>query len=70
MNIAITDTWILTLKESKLGIIKNGAVGIEGNRISYVGPSNGLNPKEADFVIDGTKHLIMPGLVNTHIHLR
>ncbi len=68
MNIAITNAWILTLKENKLGIIKNGAVGIEGNRISYIGSSDGLNPKEADLVIDGTKHLVMPGLVNTHIH--
>lgn len=68
MDIAIKNSWILTLTEGKLGIIKNGSLGIEGENIVYVGPSEGLNHKSADVVIDGRNHLIMPGLVNCHIH--
>ena len=68
MDLAITNAWVLTLKDNKLGIFKNGAIGIEENRIAFVGTSDGLNPKEADVVIDGSKHLVMPGLVNAHIH--
>ena len=68
MDIAINNSWILTLTEGKLGIIKNGSLGIEGENIAYVGPSEGLNHKSADIVIDGRNHLIMPGLVNCHIH--
>jgi 5-methylthioadenosine/S-adenosylhomocysteine deaminase len=68
MDIAIHNSWILTLKNEKLGIIKNGSVGIEGKDIVYVGSSEGFNHKSADIVIDGSNHLIMPGLVNCHIH--
>jgi len=68
MNLIITNAWIITLKDNRLGIIKNGSVGIEDNRIVFIGSSDGINPKEADIVIDGTKHLVMPGLVNSHIH--
>ena len=68
MDIVILDSWILTLSDNKLGIIKNGAIGVEGSQISYVGTSENLNPKSADIVIDGTNHITMPGLVNSHIH--
>ncbi len=68
MDIAIHNSWILTLANEKLGIIKDGTLGIEGKKIIYVGPSEGFNHRSADIVIDGSNHLIMPGLVNCHIH--
>ncbi|MFX0177628.1 MAG: amidohydrolase family protein [Candidatus Hodarchaeota archaeon] len=62
------NSWILTLSNNRLGIIKNGSIGIENSQISYVGPSENLNAKSADIIIDGTNHITMPGLVNSHIH--
>jgi 5-methylthioadenosine/S-adenosylhomocysteine deaminase len=68
MDLVINNAWILTLKNNKLGIIKEGAIGIEADTITYVGPSKDLNYKQADILIDGTKHVVMPGMVNSHIH--
>jgi 5-methylthioadenosine/S-adenosylhomocysteine deaminase len=68
MDIVILNSWIITLSDNKLGIIKKGAIGVEGSQISYVGPSDIINSKSADIVIDGTNHITMPGLVNSHIH--
>ncbi len=68
MDVVINNAWVLTLKNNRLGIIKEGAVGIEGDTITYVGSSKDLNYKQADILIDGTKHVVMPGMVNSHIH--
>jgi 5-methylthioadenosine/S-adenosylhomocysteine deaminase len=68
MDIAIKDAWILTLSKNKLGIIKKGAIGIEGNKICFIGSSDDLDVRRADIVIDGKNHLVMPGFVNSHIH--
>ncbi len=32
MDIAIINTWLLTFKGDSLGIVKNGAIGVEGNK--------------------------------------
>jgi 5-methylthioadenosine/S-adenosylhomocysteine deaminase len=68
MDIAIINTWLITFKGTKLGIIKNGALGVENGRISYVGPTEGFDYKAAERVIDATDHVTMPGLINAHIH--
>jgi hypothetical protein len=48
--------------------IADGAVLIEGNRITAVGASGEL-PSTADEVIDCRGMVLLPGLVNTHHHL-
>jgi cytosine/adenosine deaminase-related metal-dependent hydrolase len=48
--------------------IANGAVLIEGNRITAVGTSGEL-PQNADEVIDCSGMVLLPGLINTHHHL-
>ncbi len=58
----------MTFSGKALGIISNGALGIEEDKISYVGTTDGLNYKQADKVIDGTDHITMPGLINSHTH--
>ncbi|MHA1504038.1 MAG: amidohydrolase family protein [Candidatus Heimdallarchaeota archaeon] len=68
MDIVIINTWLLTFKGDSLGIVKNGAIGVEGNKISYVGPTKGFDYKSSNRIIDGTNHVTMPGLVNAHIH--
>ena len=68
MDIIIKDARLITLVGDTLGIVKDGAVGIENNIISFVGKTKNLQTKDADVIIDGSKHVIMPGLVNAHIH--
>lgn len=68
MDLAIINTWLMTFQGDNLGIIENGALGVEGDEIQYVGPTEGLDYKKADKIIDGKNHVTMPGLVNAHIH--
>ena len=53
--------------EAPLGLIEDGAVACEGDRIVYVGPSAGAPP--ADESIDAQGDLLTPGLVDSHTHL-
>jgi len=50
-------------------IFRDGAVYTEGKSIRYVGPTDALDIREADVVIDGRGKLVMPGLIDTHVHL-
>ncbi len=68
MDLAITDTTLLTFKGRGLGVIENGAVGIDMDKISFVGKTKDLNPEAYNTVIDGSDLITMPGLVDTHIH--
>lgn len=68
LDIAIIDTWLITFEGKGLGIIPNGALGIEEDKIVFVGKTSDLNYKEADKLIDGTNKVTMPGLINAHTH--
>lgn len=50
-------------------VITNGEIGVEGNRIAFVGPK-GTVPQnwEANEIIDAAGMVAMPGFVNTHTH--
>jgi 5-methylthioadenosine/S-adenosylhomocysteine deaminase len=51
-------------------LIWDGAVAVDGSRIVAVGSREELGRRyEARQVIDAHEHLVMPGLVNTHMHL-
>ena len=58
----------MTFSGKGLGIISNGAIGIDKETITYVGKTDDLNYKQADKIIDGTDHITMPGLINAHTH--
>src|SRR2546421_42809 len=49
-------------------IIRDGAVVIDGTRIVDVGKSGQVNPRAVDKVIDARGKIVMPGLVDTHVH--
>jgi cytosine/adenosine deaminase-related metal-dependent hydrolase len=51
--------------------LRNASIYIEGNRIAFMGATADLPPHalEADEVIDAQRHLVTPGLVNTHHHM-
>jgi 5-methylthioadenosine/S-adenosylhomocysteine deaminase len=65
-DIVIQNGTILTM-DGKTAVFKNGALGIEGDSISYVGPAHD-EIVEATKVIDARGGLILPGLVNAHTH--
>jgi 5-methylthioadenosine/S-adenosylhomocysteine deaminase len=52
-------------------VVSDGAVAFEGSRIVYVGPSSGFDRTKhrPDRTIDARGRAILPGLINTHIHL-
>ncbi len=58
--------------ESALAVIPNGAVGIAGGRVSWVGPAHAV-PSEAvgpsTEVLDAEGGTVTPGLVDPHTHL-
>lgn len=60
---------LITLGE-KNRVIKNGAVLIEGNVIKDLGITAELRKRhKIDQFIDATGKVIMPGMINTHMHL-
>ena len=51
-------------------VIRDGAVMIEGSRITDVGKADELRRKYApELVIDASRKLVIPGLIDCHIHL-
>ncbi len=60
-------------EESGLGIIRNGAIAIKGEKIIWVGKTGelpkefGLNPEGQE--MDATGKVVIPGLIDSHTHL-
>ncbi len=60
--------WVVTMDPDRR-IFADGAVAIEGDRIVEVGKTNELAAKhKAQTVIDATGKLVLPGLIDTHVH--
>lgn len=45
------------------------AVAVEGERISWIGPSAQAPAFDPRHVIDGRGHSLLPGMINCHVHL-
>ncbi len=58
---------VTTMDPSRDFVEENLCIGIDGNKICYLGPANGA--PEAKEVIDAGNHWVLPGLVNAHTHL-
>jgi imidazolonepropionase len=53
-----------------LGVVPNGAVVIEDERIAWVGPTAELPPVSPDAdILDATGKVVLPGFVDSHTHL-
>ena len=64
-----TNATIITMNASR-DIIMDGAIAVTGNRIVAVGKSDALQKQFADDeVIDVRGKLIIPGLIDTHVHV-
>ncbi|MGW8180097.1 MAG: amidohydrolase family protein, partial [bacterium] len=60
---------ILIPMDPARGIIENGAVAIENDRILETGKTEEITAKyQSDIIIDATKMVIMPGLMDGHAH--
>jgi 5-methylthioadenosine/S-adenosylhomocysteine deaminase len=66
-RILIKNGTILTM-DPRRRIIKDGAIAIENDKIVDVGKSAALKDYQADKVFDASDRIIMPGLVDAHIH--
>ncbi len=68
-DILISGGTVLTQNKQR-EVIENGAVVISGNEIVDIGPAERIDDTyEADKTIDGSNHLVLPGLVNAHVHV-
>ena len=64
MNLIITGGRVVSDK-----VIRDGAVVVEENRIVDIGRSDDLRPKYRRYEkIDAKRHLVIPGLINSHTH--
>ena len=50
-------------------VLEHQTVVVTGNRISQIGPFNGIPMPDGNCVVEGTGHFLMPGLVDAHAHL-
>jgi len=62
---------VIYTNDPKIGVLWDGAIAIEGERIIDVGKADEIIGKyhEADEVINAEWKLAMPGLIDTHMHL-
>jgi 5-methylthioadenosine/S-adenosylhomocysteine deaminase len=67
MKTLIRNALIVTLNEQR-DVIEKGSMVIDGNRLSYVGPSEWTPPGPFDRTIEGDRQIAMPGMVNAHCH--
>jgi putative selenium metabolism protein SsnA len=68
MNLLITDVTLFTNDETG-AVLNDYAVAVVENRIAAIGPQADLLEKHPDFKrLSGSGRLLMPGLINTHMH--
>jgi len=66
----VIDGAVVVTMDDQRQVIEDGAVAIAGSRIAAVGPAGEVGKRfEADEVIDGRHFVVVPGLINTHIHV-
>lgn len=67
-RLVIHEGVVLTMDDSNPFMTK-GSVVIERDRITWVGPSSEVELQPTDEVIDASRHVVTPGLVNLHYHV-
>jgi 5-methylthioadenosine/S-adenosylhomocysteine deaminase len=64
----IKNAYVVTVNPGN-EVIKNGSIYIEGGRIEEIGKSDSVKKGSPEYTIDGRGKLVLPGLINTHVHL-
>src|SRR6056297_602819 len=67
VDILIKNCTIITMNENR-EIINNGVIATKDEKIVYVGLAKEEDFFDAKKIIDGTNHLVLPGLIDTHAH--
>jgi cytosine/adenosine deaminase-related metal-dependent hydrolase len=67
-SILIENGYVITM-DQKRRIIRNGSVLIEGQKIAGIGKRDELAKEKAELVIDARNMIVMPGMIDTHVHL-
>lgn len=68
VDILIKNALVVTVDDNRT-VIPNGAIAIMGGRIAAIGQSDYITAHlKAGTTIDGAGKMVMPGLVNTHLH--
>jgi len=69
VNLLLTASTVVTMDEDRQ-LISPGAVAVRGNEIVAVGPEAEITQAyQADETIRCDESLIIPGLINTHVHM-
>jgi 5-methylthioadenosine/S-adenosylhomocysteine deaminase len=66
MRTLIRGGWVVGFRDTSHYLIPNGTLVYEDDRVVHVGPAF---DGQADRTIDASGMLVMPGLINTHLHL-
>jgi len=66
-RIVIRNAMVLALDDADT-YLEHGAIVIDDDRISWVGPDAAASTEGADTVIDATDKILMPGLTDLHFH--
>lgn len=67
-TVLITGAKIVTMAGADGGIIDNGAILIEGDRIAAIGPAGAISVPAGTVTVDATGKTIIPGFVDAHAH--
>lgn len=68
VDIIITNALIVTM-DSGYRVIERGGLAIRSDKIIAIGDTDEIsNTYQAPIVLDGTKKVLMPGLINAHTH--
>lgn len=68
VDLLIRNAIVITMDRERR-IINDGAVAIRNGRIDRVGRSSEFAGTQAETVLEGRGRIVLPGLINPHIHL-
>ncbi|WP_035321766.1 amidohydrolase family protein [Peribacillus kribbensis] len=69
VDLIIANAYVMTMDGPGVGMIEDGAIAIKGSKIAAVGTSSEvLSQFSADELLDAKNKLVMPGLIDAHIH--
>jgi imidazolonepropionase-like amidohydrolase len=66
--VALTNARIVTMANEQGGVIENGTIVVQGNRITAVGPAGSVNIPTSTRTVDLGGKTIIPGMIDAHAH--
>jgi len=67
-TVALSGARIISMSDANGGVIENGVVIIEGNRITAIGDLDSISVPVGTHVVDVSGKTIIPGLIDAHAH--